>query len=175
VGSSGTPVLRRAALVIADIARHSRDRKPKALPLINADERGPRTEIENGNPGVESCKSLFFGDGLGEGGAIAGIADIARHRRDRKAKTLPLINADERGSRTEIENGNPGVESCKSLFFGDGLGEGGAIAGIADIARHRRNRKNKTLLLINADDTDQESRATAEGGCATRDSLGCER
>jgi hypothetical protein len=36
--------------------------------------------------------------GVGAGGEIAVIADIARHRRDRKSNTLPLINADDRGS-----------------------------------------------------------------------------
>ena len=41
----------------------------------------------------------------GRGEEIAGIADIARDRRDRKT--------------------NPGVESAKSLFFGVELGEGG--------------------------------------------------
>jgi len=35
------------------------------------------------------------------------------------------------------------------------------IAGIADIARHRRDRKDKTLPLINTDDTDQKLRSQA--------------
>jgi hypothetical protein len=37
-----------------------------------------------------------------------------------------------------------------------GGGEIAAIAGIAAIARHRRDRKGKTLPLIHADDTDQK-------------------
>ena len=32
---------------------------------------------------------------------IAGIAVIARHRRNRKSKSLPLIGADERGSERQ--------------------------------------------------------------------------
>jgi len=40
-------------------------------------------------------------DEQGGGREIAGIADIARDRRDRKGKTLPRINADGRGSEVE--------------------------------------------------------------------------
>jgi hypothetical protein len=37
------------------------------------------------------------GRGVGaQSASIAGIAEIARHRRDRKSKTLPLINTDDR-------------------------------------------------------------------------------
>jgi hypothetical protein len=50
---------------------------------------------------------------------------------------------------------------------------GAAIAGLAVIARHRRDRKTKTSPLINADDTDQErgrksQRAAGEGAYAPR-------
>ena len=46
---------------------------------------------------------------------------------------------------------------------------GGGVGGIrpsvhADVARHRRNRKDKTLPLINADDTDLESRYPRQNG-----------
>ena len=60
------------------------------------------------------------------------------------------------------------------LLFAMKVGKmpGGArkIAGIADIARHRRDRKTKTLPLINTDDTDQNKarQSTAEGGGATQ-------
>jgi hypothetical protein len=40
--------------------------------------------------------------------------------------------------------------------------EGVRIAGIADIARHRRNREGPRLTLIHADDTDQENRIIGE-------------
>jgi len=60
------------------------------------------------------------------GGGVGKIADIARHRR--KSKVLPLINTDS----TDPDKGrlefNPGVESCKSIFFGVELGEGGGRA-----------------------------------------------
>jgi hypothetical protein len=39
--------------------------------------------------------------GKEEAREIAGIAEIARNRRNRKSKTLPLMNADLRGSRTK--------------------------------------------------------------------------
>lgn len=68
-------------------------------------------------------------DTQGGGEEIAGIADIARDRRDRKT--------------------NPGVESAKSLFFGVELGEGG----------YHWNR------IIGEIGT---RKPTAEGGCATR-------
>jgi hypothetical protein len=52
------------------------------------------------------------------------------NRRDRKGKTLPLINADD-------------------------TDRGGTLRGRRN-RRHRRDRKGKTLPLINADDTDRE-------------------
>jgi hypothetical protein len=43
-----------------------------------------------------------------------------------KAKALPLINADERGSGTgKIRVSTPELNLAKSLFFGDEVGEGG--------------------------------------------------
>ena len=49
-----------------------------------------------------------------------------------------------------------GMTPLKSTpIWDDPRGEGRVwIAGIADIARHRRNRKGKTVPLINTDDTD---------------------
>src|SRR5262249_1127765 len=53
--------------------------------------------------------------------------------RDRKDKTLPLINADETDRNRQDRRHR-------------------------DIARHRRNRNGKTLPLINTDDTDRNRR-----------------
>jgi hypothetical protein len=66
-------------------------------------------------------------DGQGEGLGIAGIADIARHRRNRKNPGPHLL----------IGGDIPGVESSKSLFFGVDLGEGWPNRRDR---RHRRHR-----------------------------------
>jgi len=56
----------------------------------------------------------------------------------------------------------PQLESLSEGNYGAGAEESDTdeetrIAVIADIARHRRNRKGKTLPLIYADDTDRKN------------------
>jgi hypothetical protein len=45
-------------------------------------------------------------------------------------------------TRIKKDRLNPGVESAKSLFFGVDPGEGGSIAGIADIGKSRLTTKD---------------------------------
>jgi len=88
-------------------------------------------------PGVELC--VPFEILVGRGGVdarsapIAGIADIARHRRHRKGKALPLVETDLGGGKI-----NPGVESAKSLFFGVDWGGGRARRSPSPISRSFR-------------------------------------
>jgi hypothetical protein len=42
-------------------------------------------------------------------------------------QTLTSDHTDDTDQEQGSESGNPGVESCKSLFFGDGLREGGTL------------------------------------------------
>ncbi len=83
--------------------------RTKNLPRIGADDRG-------------SGKS---------GGKIAGIAVIARHR---KNKNLPLINADERGSgknktfETQRKGGSGGNSEDQGIGRGNGGEESALVA-----------------------------------------------
>ena len=60
-------------------------------------------------------------------------------RRDGKGKTLPLINADERGSEKQTYHG--GADTRRTS----------GIAVIARDCRHRRNREGKPLPQIDVD------------------------
>jgi len=80
--------------------------------------------------------------GEGEGGAQgAAIAVIAR---DRKPKTLPRIDADERGSLQGCTSQVHAKLGCLGMLW-DTKGGGGVIADIAVIARHRRDRERPNL------------------------------
>jgi hypothetical protein len=82
--------------------------KSKNSLLINTDDtdqkkhdhQPQRNRIIGTSGHRKNPKPLKHG-GKEEAREIAGIAEIARNRRNRKSKTLPLMNADLRGSRTK--------------------------------------------------------------------------
>jgi len=88
-GGRGTEIA-----VIADIARHRRNRESNTLPLINADQRGPRVGILV-NPGDELCKPFrFLIEGWEEGVEIGDRAkNYGRRGKDNaeRHKRSPVI------------------------------------------------------------------------------------
>lgn len=61
--------------------------------------------------------------GEGEGYLIAGIADIARHSRDRKAKTSPLGAGTQRTAEIEDQNIRPRKRALRQSGIGLGCRE----------------------------------------------------
>jgi hypothetical protein len=83
---------------------------------------------------------------------IADIAVIARHRRNRKSKTVNRKGREGTQRKTAEIHANLGsagmtqVKHFRILVEAEGRGaaQSAAIADIAEIARHRRNRKSGT-------------------------------
>jgi|SRR5579871_2347337 len=71
IGGGGGPCKARLDRVIADIARHRGIGKAK--PIFTT-----RETPESINPGVESCKSIFFGVERSGVGVEVGFADLDR-------------------------------------------------------------------------------------------------
>ena len=72
---------------------------------------------------------------MGGGVAIAVIADIARHRRDRKGRTLPLINRDDTDRRNQEPFTAKNAEDAKKS--GPWMGQASAKLGSLGTTRYK--------------------------------------